>query len=547
MLALIALGVMLTAWTGLLHSQPVLQWLAEYGESQPPPQGRKIILDEDGNVYAAGTRMEGIFLLKYSPSGQLLWEDLVAGENDLAGLARGADGNLLLAANNAGGVWNQAGVVHLFKYSPQGERLFDIEFDGPEGGVYFRYMALDGSGYTYLAGGAEISDSVSFPFADHDAALAKFSPDGQFLWADYYRDEIQDFLFDAAVGLAVDGEGRAAMLTTLGIPNTYVNEYRILGYGAAGDLQWEVVPEPPPGFGNLNLYHLRKDDQGNVIAGGYVLASGEEYYRPCLFKYSPLGQPLWTVVASDSASASSFNPADMEITPEGETYFLALRHGRDAFFILKFSPEGDLLWTQTYADSVWNSVSSQTNLEINNQGLYLTASYRMTGLWHEVSLAHFNHLGSLTWKAVAYTEPPQVPEVTFSASDLALGPQGRLALLIDYFDTNTPEPLLTIAFQETVTGVTPEPAARPDAFSLAAHPNPFNPSTVARYELRAASDVNLRVYDTAGREVATLVNGWRAAGSHEVTFNGAGLPSGIYLAKLTAEGRTAVQKLILMK
>jgi hypothetical protein len=100
------------------------------------------------------------------------------------------------------------------------------------------------------------------------------------------------------------------------------------------------------------------------------------------------------------------------------------------------------------------------------------------------------------------------------------------------------------------------PAAKPSvpgAFALhPAYPNPFNPSTVIRYELRAASRVSLRVYDTAGREVRTLVEGWRAAGNHEVTFEGADLPSGVYLLRLETSGLRQprlreVRKLILLK
>ncbi|RJP81717.1 MAG: T9SS C-terminal target domain-containing protein [Candidatus Zixiibacteriota bacterium] len=92
------------------------------------------------------------------------------------------------------------------------------------------------------------------------------------------------------------------------------------------------------------------------------------------------------------------------------------------------------------------------------------------------------------------------------------------------------------------------PATLPDRCQLiSAFPNPFNPTTALSYELRASSHITLRVYDTAGREVATLVDGWREAGSHEVTFDAAGLASGIYFARLETGGQISVQKLILLK
>ncbi len=78
-------------------------------------------------------------------------------------------------------------------------------------------------------------------------------------------------------------------------------------------------------------------------------------------------------------------------------------------------------------------------------------------------------------------------------------------------------------------------------------PNPFNASTILSYELRATSFVSLKIYDTAGRLVTTLVDGWREAGMHNATFDGSNLASGIYLAKLEAGEFSNVQKLVLLK
>ncbi|RJP74933.1 MAG: T9SS C-terminal target domain-containing protein [Candidatus Zixiibacteriota bacterium] len=91
------------------------------------------------------------------------------------------------------------------------------------------------------------------------------------------------------------------------------------------------------------------------------------------------------------------------------------------------------------------------------------------------------------------------------------------------------------------------PVLAPAALSLACSPNPFNPQTVARFEMRDAGHVLLKVYNTAGREVATLMDGWREAGSQEVMFDGSGLPSGIYFARLEANEHIQTLKLALVK
>jgi hypothetical protein len=82
---------------------------------------------------------------------------------------------------------------------------------------------------------------------------------------------------------------------------------------------------------------------------------------------------------------------------------------------------------------------------------------------------------------------------------------------------------------------------------LSAYPNPFNPSTTINYRLSDMNVVNLAVYDVAGRKITELVNGWRDAGTHEVTFDASTLTSGVYVYQLTAGEFTASGKMVLMK
>ena len=79
------------------------------------------------------------------------------------------------------------------------------------------------------------------------------------------------------------------------------------------------------------------------------------------------------------------------------------------------------------------------------------------------------------------------------------------------------------------------------------YPNPFNPTTVISYQLPAASDVRLVVYDVLGREVAVLVNERKTPGSYEVKFDGSGLTSGVYLYRLTAGSFVQTRKLLLLR
>jgi hypothetical protein len=87
----------------------------------------------------------------------------------------------------------------------------------------------------------------------------------------------------------------------------------------------------------------------------------------------------------------------------------------------------------------------------------------------------------------------------------------------------------------------------PSSFVLSAFPNPFNPSTTLTFSLPKAGQATLLVYDISGRHVNTLVDERLTAGEHHVTFDGRGLPSGIYFAHLQAGAATRTQKLVVIK
>lgn len=68
------------------------------------------------------------------------------------------------------------------------------------------------------------------------------------------------------------------------------------------------------------------------------------------------------------------------------------------------------------------------------------------------------------------------------------------------------------------------------------YPNPFNPSTTLDYSTPERSEVRLVVYDMFGRELATLASGEKEGGVYSVTFDGAHLSSGQYLARIDVTG-----------
>lgn len=79
------------------------------------------------------------------------------------------------------------------------------------------------------------------------------------------------------------------------------------------------------------------------------------------------------------------------------------------------------------------------------------------------------------------------------------------------------------------------------------YPNPFNPKTIISWDAPVASRNTLKVYDILGNEIATLVNEYKAAGRHQVEFDATGLPSGVYVYKLTAGSFISSKKMVVIK
>ena len=88
----------------------------------------------------------------------------------------------------------------------------------------------------------------------------------------------------------------------------------------------------------------------------------------------------------------------------------------------------------------------------------------------------------------------------------------------------------------------------PEEFDLGQNfPNPFNQATTINYSIPEAANVELKVYDILGNEVATLVSEEKAPGNYEVSFSAVDFGSGVYIYSLRAGSFTQTKKMILIK
>ena len=88
----------------------------------------------------------------------------------------------------------------------------------------------------------------------------------------------------------------------------------------------------------------------------------------------------------------------------------------------------------------------------------------------------------------------------------------------------------------------------PTEFSLTQNwPNPFNPSTKIKYSIPKSSQVSLKIFNTLGEEIETLVNQEKPVGTYELNWNAANLPSGVYFYQFKTEKYIETKKMILLR
>ena len=88
----------------------------------------------------------------------------------------------------------------------------------------------------------------------------------------------------------------------------------------------------------------------------------------------------------------------------------------------------------------------------------------------------------------------------------------------------------------------------PSQFALQQnYPNPFNPTTMISYQLPINSFVSLKVYDVLGKEIVTLVNELKEAGTHSANFDASIFSSGVYFYKLQAGSFLQIKKMLLIR
>lgn len=176
---------------------------------------------------------------------------------------------------------------------------------------------------------------------------------------------------------------------------------------------------------------------------------------------------------------------------------------------------------------------------------------KISGTWS--SFTSTNYTSTTTRDTFYFQIPGSVAgtqiEYYFAAQDIAL-PTSLCSTLPSGGSGITPPGSTAPAtrFTFTITDVTPVSSNVPDEYKLFNnYPNPFNPSTMIKFNVRDLRLVTLKVYDITGKLVSTLVNQKLQAGEYQIEFSGKELASGIYVYRIEAGDFKDTKKMMLIK
>ena len=120
------------------------------------------------------------------------------------------------------------------------------------------------------------------------------------------------------------------------------------------------------------------------------------------------------------------------------------------------------------------------------------------------------------------------------------GPQGDAIRIYNY--------VRLVRDVDASTGVGDNENSLPQEFDLEQnYPNPFNPSTTIRFSLPATGQASLKIYNTLGQLMTTLVDEQLSQGTHEFQWKAVDLPGGVYFYRLQSGAYSETKRMILLR
>lgn len=294
-----------------------------------------------------------------------------------------------------------------------------------------------------------------------------------------------------------------------------------------GGFTWSPIKHPPKMEGMVFGWKNSIEIVGKTVYFGTAKFDDEMNFTPSpyIFKSANKGETWTARVATNVVQVNTLHFTSKQIgygcrgksTDNGNTWFAM----DDPYATVTNDINNFILSTTGVGNELWVT------------GIHREGPNYYSDLWWNYPTIYYSNDGGMNW-TLDYTIPGTgvgFNEVRISRDNMALyalKDNGGIIMKM------LPGPTAPLANQKKYE-------------LMPNYPNPFNPATTIQFQIPNSGFVTLKVYDILGKEVATLVNEVKTAGTYNVQWNASAMPSGTYFYKLTADNFTDVKRMILMK
>jgi len=555
---------------------------------EPAP---KISATSEGNFVAGWVKSgaaEVSCFQKISADGQIMWgesgiiisgavgegiaaPDLAASDNDQV---------VVIWKNSSGVPWAPTTYLYTQKFDPDGNALWDpsgvriydlgnmsawtypeIQSDG-SGGALFTYHDSPTTGFYVWVQHVDSGGNLVFPMNGVQASLNSVDRLHMNPTLTYFPASDELFVF------WVETNGGQSQFGVYGQK-----------FSPQGDRLWTDNGREYVGLGGDQISFVRSAPAGNSIYVAYFESPTVNTSAVKAFNLDPDGNLNWNPTVLSDASLGGKDDLLMVVNTENRA-FLAwddARNDNGDIFAQNVNPDGTLGNTGPPPDVTITLIPENPPIVVPANGGAFTYNIgvanssvapELIDIWTMITLPNGSEYGPVinfqgfTLAAGSSADRDRNQAVPAGAPtgaytyDAYVGVYPNIVFAEDHFDfEKSADPLDVILYDswdnwgEDFAADGELTALTADSYVLlTAYPNPFNPETTLNFTLVNSSVISLIVYDVRGCQVAVLADGYRYAGTHQVTFDAADyLASGVYFARLTAENVQVTQKLLLLR
>ncbi|NOS83976.1 MAG: T9SS type A sorting domain-containing protein [Ignavibacteria bacterium] len=529
------------------------QWISNFSNTGSDvnisdAKGQAVTVDYNDFSYVTGylnepTGNNNIVLIKYTPSGDTVWVRTFNGNADLndKGLDVCVDVNGNVYVTGYAQYQGRSSDAVVLKYSSNGNLLWVNQYSSTNSSADDAGTAITIDNYNniYVTGYTTNNDGYT------DIFVRKIGPSGDALWT---KTKDGEFHFDAE-GNAIAVSGAGSIYVTGFFSSSELNtNIAVLKYSSSGNLEWYKEIN---GSGNSEdkAWGIVVDESDNAYITGYSTTSAGniDCYTA---RFSASGVLLWSRLFNGSGNQTDkawgiVVDTDESVYITGQT---ASVNSNTDFLTVKYSSTGSMLW-----NSIYNGTGNQEDVSIgidilpNENNIVVTGkSWGTSNNFDFATIKYISGTGNQSQISI-YGQSNNSQDIP---TDIMSSRHGHVIVTgygVNIAGVNEFDSFISTISLNWGSEISNEPVIPEDFMLYQNYPNPFNPVTNFRFAIKVNSHVKLTVFDMLGRVVDILADAELEAGTHNITFNAANLPSGIYFYKLEAGSYSAVKKMTLVK